>query len=225
MKCLNICLKSLTLSILMFFFITTAQNVSAAKLILIDPGHGGFDGGARSSDGTDEKELNLIIALKLKSALNREGYDVLMTRDGDFALYEPSTPKGHKKISDLNNRNKIKHSSGCDMFISIHMNWFPETKYYGAQVWYSENNSSSVFAGILQGNLKADLDPSNNRKEKLATQYKILKPSQELPAVIVECGFLSNGAECKLLRDDSYQDKIAASITKSIKSYYNISSN
>lgn len=190
------------------------------RIILIDPGHGGFDGGASSKGGTQEKDLNLQISLKLKSGLEAQGYKVIMTRDKDEALYDAGTKKGHKKESDLTNRNKLKKSSGCDMFISIHMNWFPQSKYYGAQIWYAKDDNSKKLADILQTNLKTDLDPDNAREEKLSTQYKILKGNDSIPSVIVECGFISNYEEEQKLKNETYQKKLADSIVKSVKNYY-----
>lgn len=192
---------------------------SENEVILIDPGHGGFDGGACSKNGTLEKDLNLQISLKLRDSLQKQGYKVIMTRDKDTALYDAAARKGQKKASDLNNRNKIKKSSECDMFISIHMNWFPENQYYGAQVWHSKNNNSMKLAHILQTNFKIDLDQTNNRQERPSSFYKILKGDEVIPSVIVECGFLSNLKEEEKLKDENYQKRIADSITKSINCY------
>ena len=97
-----------------------------------------------------------------------DGYKVVMTREEDKGLYEDEGRIRKKKIEDLNNRCKIKENSKCDMFISIHLNAFPESKYYGAQVWYSRNKDSQKLANIIQGNLKEYLDSSNNRQEKPA---------------------------------------------------------
>lgn len=192
------------------------------KIILIDPGHGGIDGGAISKSGIMEKDINLKISLKLRDKLTSEGYRVIMTREEDKGLYEDEGRIRKKKIEDLNNRCRIKSESKCDMFVSIHLNAFPESQYYGAQVWYSRNKDSQRLAKIIQGNLKNDLDSSNNRQEKSALDsYKVLRNNDDMPSVLIECGFLSNAAEEQKLRDDEYQAKIADSITNSIKLYYN----
>lgn len=191
------------------------------RIILIDPGHGGFDGGAVSPRGTVEKDINLKISIKLKDKLEKDGYKVVMTRMEDKALCEDNTPKGSKKISDLNNRCKMKNTSNCSMFISIHLNKFPQGKYYGAQVWYSKNPGSAKFANIIQKNFKIDIDSTNNRVEKPAKgNYKILRCKDEIPSVIIECGFLSNSAEENRLKNEEYQNNIAESIKKSVNMYF-----
>jgi len=191
------------------------------KIILIDPGHGGFDGGAVSPRGTVEKDINLKICLKLKSKLEQEGYKVILTREDDRALYGEDKRERNKKRKDLNNRCNMKNTSNCDMFISIHLNKFPESKYYGAQVWYSENSGSAKLAHLIQENFKTDIDNTNNRVEKSAKgAYKILRSYDKMPSVIVECGFLSNASEEEKLKNDEYQNKIADSIKKSVNMYF-----
>lgn len=191
------------------------------KIILIDPGHGGIDGGAVSKKGTVEKEVNLNIGLKLKENLEKQGYKVIMTREDDIGLYEDNGSVKEKKRVDLNNRCKIKNDSNCDMFISIHLNMFTQSQYYGAQVWYSDNDESKEFARIVQQNLIDDLDNSNKRKEKPAkNSFKILRCRDVIPSIIVECGFLSNPQEEEKLKEEYYQQKIADSLLKSINMYY-----
>lgn len=191
------------------------------KLILIDPGHGGIDGGAESKNGIVEKNINLNISLKLKELLKKQGFNVKMTREEDKGLYSDSGRIRKKKLEDLNNRCKMKEESKCDMFISIHMNMFPQKKYYGPQVWYSDSKNSMDLAHILQEGLRTDLKDDSGRIEKPALDlYKILRCKNNIPSVIVECGFLSNEKEAAELNNDKYQDKIAESLCKSIKMYY-----
>lgn len=192
------------------------------RVILIDPGHGGIDGGGVSKNGTIEKDINLKIGLKLREKLTNDGYKVIMTREDDIGLYTDEGRIRKKKIEDLNNRCKIKKDTQCDMFISIHLNMFQESKYHGAQVWYSKNKDSQRFAKILQENLRKDLDINNNRQEKPALDsYKVLRYNDDMPSVLVECGFLSNQEEEQNLKSEEYQNKIAQSIENSIKTYYN----
>lgn len=199
----------------------THINNSKVRTILIDPGHGGIDGGAVAKSGIMEKDINLKIGLKLKERLIEEGYKVVMTREEDKGLYKDEGRIRKKKIEDLENRCKIKKDSNCDMFISIHLNAFPESKYHGAQVWYSKNVDSRKLARIVQENLKKDLDSSNNRMEKAALDsYKILRSNDDMPSVLIECGFLSNIDEEERLKSDEYQNKIANAVTKSVKLYY-----
>lgn len=224
---------SLTLMIIFIFilnniYIPMGLNFSVVKamekkdiIILLDPGHGGIDSGAISRDGIMEKDINLKISNKLKDKLLKEGYKALMTRSQDEGLYIDEGKIRKKKIEDLNNRCKLKEDSKCNMFISIHLNMFPQSKYYGAQVWYSKNENSKKLAGILQKNLVNDLDNNNNRKEKAAfDSYKVLRCKDNMPSVLIECGFLSNNEEKNELLKDEYQDKIAECIKKSITEYY-----
>lgn len=201
---------------------SNSLNKKKDIIILIDPGHGGLDGGAESKDGIKEKDINLKISNKLKDNLKKRGYKIVMTRENDTGLYTENGRIRKKKLEDLNNRAKMKKDTKCNMFISIHLNMFPQSKYYGAQVWYSKNDNSKMFAKILQNNLKQDLDKDNNRQEKAAlNSYKILRENDTMPSVIVECGFLSNDREREKLISDKYQDSIANSLSNSIDEYYN----
>ncbi|WP_264174307.1 N-acetylmuramoyl-L-alanine amidase CwlD [Clostridium tagluense] len=193
-----------------------------SKKILIDAGHGGMDGGTSSKNGTLEKNINLSIALKLKEKLQKLGYEVVMTREEDTGLYSRSGTIRESYTEDLKKRCNLKKSSNCDMLISIHLNYFTESKYYGAQVWYSNYKDSSILAAVTQKNLRIDLDPSNKRVQKPAKNaYRILRENDIMPSVIVECGFLSNYEEEQKLKSDEYQQKIAESISKSIGEFYN----
>ncbi|WP_392486856.1 N-acetylmuramoyl-L-alanine amidase CwlD [Haloimpatiens sp. FM7315] len=195
-------------------------------IILIDPGHGGLDGGAVSKSGTVEKHINLKISLKLKEELEKKGFKIVMTRNEDVGLYSDKGKVRNKKIEDLNNRCKMKKTSNCNMFISIHLNKFSQSKYYGAQVWYSKNPDSRKLAEVIQSNIIVDLDNGNYRKSKPAeNMYKILRNNDEMPSVIVECGFLSNEKEETMLKEEEYQKKIAKSIGRSIEEYFKNSLN
>lgn len=201
-------------------FMTPVQEDNQ-KVIVVDPGHGGMDGGAKSKKGTIEKDINLAISLKLKDKLNSMGYSVIMTREEDKGLYTKGRTLNEKKLEDLNNRCKIKRESNCDAFISIHQNFFTESCYYGAQVWYSKNENSEKLAHIIQENFKRDLDRGNNRIEKPAgNSYKILRCYFSIPSVIVECGFLSNPQEEQKLIDEEYQGKVVDSLAKSIEEFF-----
>lgn len=194
---------------------------SNTKIILIDPGHGGIDGGASAADGTVEKNINLNIALELEKLLKENGFKVFLTRDEDRGLYSDSGSVKEKKIQDLNERCKLKKDTNCDLFISIHLNKFSDASCKGAQVWYSKNNESEEIANIIQSNLVADLDSSNHRKPKFAKDmYKVLRTNDDMPGVIVECGFLSNNEDLSNLKNESYQKKVAESLNKSIKNYF-----
>ncbi|GAA0716210.1 N-acetylmuramoyl-L-alanine amidase CwlD [Clostridium malenominatum] len=221
--------KLIIVTLLIIFTIMFAYNMKAQtkivnkdeKIILIDPGHGGIDGGAVSPNGTIEKDINLIISLKLREELQARGYTVIMTREEDKGLNGEKGTIREKKIEDLNNRCKMKKESNCSMFISIHLNMFPQSKYYGAQVWYSSNKNSEKLASLIQSNFKIHLDQSNNRVEKPAkNDYKVLRGEDDIPSVIIECGFLSNFEEEKRLKQEDYQRKIARIISDSVEEYY-----
>lgn len=196
-----------------------------SKTILIDAGHGGMDGGTSSKNGTVEKDINLSIVKKLKVSLEKAGYKVVMTREGDVGLYSNDGTIRQRYIEDLKKRCDLKKSSNCDMLISIHLNYFTQSKYYGAQVWYSNYKESSTLASVIQSNLKADLDPSNKRIQKPAKNaYRLLRDYDIIPSVIVECGFLSNDQEEQKLKTDEYQEKIAKSLSKSVSDFFKSSS-
>jgi len=195
-------------------------DVKVKKTILIDPGHGGIDGGGVSRHKILEKDINLNISLMLKEELEKNGFKVIMTREKDEGLYSNRGRIRDKKNEDLKNRCLLKDNSGCDMFVSIHQNMFPQTQYYGSQVWYAKSEGSKMLGHIIQENLKVDLNNGNKRKEKPALEeYKILRCSK-MPSVIVECGFLSNAEEEQKLKSEEYQRKIAQSIAKSVAQFY-----
>lgn len=197
------------------------QIDNTTKVILIDPGHGGIDGGACSNDGVCEKNINLNISLRLEELLAQDGYKVILTRKEDEGLYTEGKTVREKKIEDLNKRVSLKKDTECDLFVSIHLNTFPQASCKGAQVWYSRHEGSRNIANIMQENLKLDLDPSNKRLAKPAeAHYKVLRNNDTMPGVIVECGFLSNYEETQKLKQEDYQQKIAESLKKSINMYF-----
>ncbi|MDT7918147.1 N-acetylmuramoyl-L-alanine amidase CwlD [Clostridium perfringens] len=191
------------------------------KVIVIDPGHGGIDGGAKSENGVIEKDINLSISLKTKAALESKGYKVIMTRSEDVGLYTEGKKVREKKIEDLGNRVKIKKENKCDAFISIHQNMFPQKNCKGAQVWSANNELSQKLGKIIQQKFKEEVDQNNKREAKVAKkEYKILNDGYEGASVIVECGFLSNPEECELLGKEDYQNKIANTLANAIDEYF-----
>jgi len=200
------------IALLMIKVPVMAEEVSKG-IVLIDAGHGGIDGGAQSRNGTIEKDINLQISKRLKEKLEKEGYKVYMTREEDKEL-------SPKKVKDLEARCKMKIETKCDIFISIHQNKFNSEKCFGAQVWYASNEKSMKLAKYVQGSLKEVVKDNNKRLEKAAKeQYKILRDKYDGACLIVECGFLSNEKECKLLTDETYQEKIAWAIYIGIQKY------
>lgn len=217
------------LKIFMFAFmccIFFAQGIALAnensKVILIDAGHGGIDGGAVAKDGALEKDINLSISLLLRDKLNEKGYKVFMTREDDTGLYKEGQKVREKKREDLANRVKMKKSTDCDIFISIHQNMFSQDKYRGTQVWYaSKGEESKNLATIVQNTFKEKVYTENNRVPKPAgNQFRVLHTNFKGASIIVECGFLSNPEEAKLLQTQDYQIKIAEALTESIDKYF-----
>lgn len=190
------------------------------KVIGIDPGHGGVDPGAVGTSGTLEDELNLEIALRVKRLIEQSGGIVIMTREEDKGLYtEKSKTLNEKKSEDLINRNLLIEAAECELFISIHMNSFTNSRYYGAQTFYMEDSEEgSKLAEIIQGEFKNVLDKENNREPTSRDDIYLLKKST-MPAVLVEVGFLSNPLEEKLLQTEEHQEKIAWSIYTGIIKY------
>lgn len=227
MKKVKFIIGSLLLVVVILF---NGSNVLALdkdndkKIILVDPGHGGLDGGAVSKSGTVEKGINLEISKKLKNELEKNGFKVYLTRENDSSLEGIDGTIRRKKVDDLNNRCKMKKDLNCDAFISIHLNMFTSPKAKGAQVWYSDYEDSKSFATEIQNSLRDNLDKDNSRVSKPANnQYKILRDKYPAPCVIVECGFLSNHEEEQILKSEEYQQKLAEAISKGVINYYSIS--
>lgn len=197
-----------------------------SRIILIDPGHGGIDGGAQSKNGTIEKDINLQIALKLKETLINKGYTVYMTRDEDEGLYQKGSTIREKKRDDLNKRVEKKIETNCDIFVSIHQNMFAQSKCYGSQVWYSSNEKSEKLANIIQDSLKEIIKDNNKRVAKPAGEaYLILRDKFEGASILVECGFLSNPEEEIKLKSEEHQNLIVDAISLGIDRYFSENSN
>ncbi|WP_294154944.1 N-acetylmuramoyl-L-alanine amidase [uncultured Clostridium sp.] len=191
-----------------------AEDKKTQHVILIDAGHGGIDGGAKSKNGTIEKEINLAIASKLKEKLSDSGYKVYMTREDDIELDK-------RKAEDLSKRCKMKDETECEVFISIHQNMFPQAKCFGAQVWYASNDKSKELAEGVQESLKEHIKDNNKRVAKAAKeQYKILRDGYDGACIIVECGFLSNYEEEQRLKTDEHQENLVEAIKCGLDKYF-----
>ncbi len=186
----------------------------AGRVILVDAGHGGTDGGARAKDsGVWEKELNLQTALALKTLLEEEGADVIMTRETD-------TQYSENKRADLTARLDLARKNGADMVISIHMNEYRARSVSGPQVFYRAGQEDSrLLAGCVQDALISALNP---RKERAAMTGDYFILSLDIPSVLVECGFISNAAEEALLLTRDYREKAAQGIRDGIVEYYTL---
>jgi len=179
---------------------------------IIDPGHGGEDGGCSSGDVL-EKDLNLFVSENLYDIFTFMGIPAKMTRTEDKLLYDMygdlTDYTGKKKAFDLRNRLRFATEEG-GVYIGIHMNKFPEVKYSGLQVYYSPNHEESkLYADKIKSYTKSYLQPENEREIKKATSAIYILSKAEMPAVLVECGFLSNENELALLCDGEYRKKLA----------------
>lgn len=200
----------------------SSENVKSMPTIVIDAGHGGEDGGAVSESGVLEKDINLSIANDTSALFYLLGFDVKQTRKTDIALDNGEDTIRKRKVSDMKKRLEIFNSSKENTIISIHQNKFSESKYHGTQIFYSPNNpKSKQLADSIKYSVKGLLQPDNERECKKADSGIYLLKNTNNPAVIVECGFISNGEECKNLLDSQYQKQMAFSITAGFLSYYN----
>lgn len=199
---------------------TTATPVSG-KVVVLDAGHGGEDGGAVSKNGISEANLNLQITLKVQQLLEQNGTTVILTRSDENAIYnlDAKTLK-QKKVSDIKNRVKIGNESSADIFVSVHLNKIPQQQYYGWQCFYKSNNEKSEkLAKCLQSGLNEAIQKENNRVAMKIDNIYIVK-KVEIPLSIVECGFLSNPQEEKELQQEVYQNKLAWGIYTGICEYF-----
>ena len=199
----------------------TSSIHQTMQTVVIDAGHGGFDGGTVAADGTPEKEINLAIAKRLQSLLQCSGIHTVMTRETDDSIHDPAcTTVRKQKISDIHNRLQIMEDTPDSVFVSIHQNHFSQSKYHGTQVFYSGNDSRSrVLAEEIQSAVVAATQPENQRQVKQSGTEIYLLYHANRPAVMVECGFLSNPQESALLKTPQYQTKIALSILQGILNY------
>lgn len=186
--------------------------------ILVDPGHGGYDGGARARDsGQWEKELNLAVALEVEKALTAQGAAVTMTRREDTELSDASPVGVTKKRQDMERRVALGESIGADLVLSIHMNEYRDRRQSGPQVFYRAGcDGGRLLAGCMQQALIDGLSPEKKRTA-LAGDYFILR--LPVPSVLIECGFISNPAEEKLLRDPAYQARLGQAVAQGVIAY------
>lgn len=198
----------------------TAGLPTTTKVIVIDAGHGGFDPGKPGNRGEDEKNINLAISLYLREYLEQSGSIVIMTREKDMDLYIDDGSGRRMKTIDLTRRKDIVKGNEPHALISIHVNSFPQPRYYGAQTFYSKDNEKSKqLAIIIQEELIRVLNDNNERTVLEKNDVYMIK-GLDIPAVLIECGFLSNPQEEQRLNDPQYQQKIAWSIYVGLQRYF-----
>lgn len=190
--------------------------------IVIDCGHGGEDGGAVSPSGMLEKDVNLQIGLSLEKLMRQSGFSVTMIRSTDKSVADSDkTTLRDKKVSDLHNRVRIVNSDSNNILISIHQNIFEDSRYSGTQVFYSDNNSGSKdLAENIRLAVKGLLQKDNERQCKVTSDNIFLLKKSDVPAVLVECGFLSNPQEESKLSEKEYRDQLAFCIYTGFLEYY-----
>ena len=193
--------------------IDVSGNIKADQVILVDAGHGGVDSGMVGIGGLKEKGINLDIAMKLKTILEKKGLAVVMTREEDKGLYENGTK--NMKAQDLQNRIEQIRKYEPVLSVSIHQNSYEDPEIHGAQVfYYSHSREGEAVAKILQESLQ-EIDPENHRQAKANETYYLLRRTK-VPTVIVECGFLTNPEEAEKLSGEEYQEQVAEAVAKGI---------
>ena len=197
---------------------TMAENAEAGYTIVIDAGHGEPDGGAVSCTGIPESRYNLEIAMRLKDLLNLLGHKTKLTRTGASSIYTKGNTIAEKKISDLKERVQIVENTHNALLISIHQNQFSDSVYSGAVILYGKKDGSKYLADSMQTAFVQHLNPGSKRKAKSADGVYLMEHIS-CPAVLVECGFLSNVQEEARLRSPEYQKKICCILASSISKF------
>ncbi|MBQ2001361.1 MAG: N-acetylmuramoyl-L-alanine amidase [Clostridia bacterium] len=197
------------------------KDTTKRQTVIIDAGHGGFDGGATAPDGTTEKDINLAVSLKLKKILTLYGYDVITLRDTDTALNTEGDTTRSKKRSDIMNRYAVMEANPDSIYLCIHQNNFSASYCHGAQMFYCKStDGSKELAECIQTSLKA-VQPDNDRVIKPCTDDVYLIYNAKTTALLVECGFLSNRDDLLNLKNEEYQMKLAFAISSGLNNYMN----
>lgn len=196
-------------------YVSSAQVEAKKDVVILDAGHGGSDPGKVGVNEAKEKDINLAIALKVKALLEKQKIEVIMTREDDTMLAKASAT--NKKIEDMKARVEMINKNAPSIVVSIHQNSYQQESIKGAQVFYYTHSDGGKEAAEQMQKALLACDPDNTRQAKANDTYYLLKRT-EVPTIIVECGFLSNWKEAKLLVTDEYQDKMAQAICDGIQS-------
>lgn len=195
-------------------------NPSDRYTVVLDAGHGSPDGGAVGPSGTLEKDINLAVVLKLQEVLESRGASVVLTRGSDSGIYDSESTTIHeKKVSDMNNRLKIVNNSDADLFISIHMNAFSDSNSKGLHVFFSRNHPEAEQMAELVQERISELTGATTHAVKAASSSLFLMKNPIPPAILIECGFITNEQEEKLLSTEEYQAKIAYAVADALDEY------
>lgn len=212
------CMYMLSLTLLTAFALhglraqaAVAGEAAIPRIIVLDAGHGGADGGASGPDGTRECDLNLAITLKTDAVLGLLGEKTLLLRSTDTDLSSSDAKSiSQKKVSDIRRRVELTNSQPGAILVSIHCNTYSQEKYHGAQVFYT--GGAKEFGETMQLALKNGVDPTNARMAKAVSPDVYLMNHIKVPGILVECGFLTNQEELTNLRDPDYQTRLAVTI-------------
>lgn len=196
------------------------SQMDSRRTIVIDAGHGGVDGGATSCTGVLESQYNLEITVRLNDLLQFFGFDTVMIRDGDYSVYTGGETIAQKKLSDLKERVRIVNCADSALLVSIHQNYFPQSQYSGAQVFYAPTEGSEIMARALQNAFIETINVGSSRKIKKAENVYLMQHIH-CPGVLIECGFISNQKEAYLLSDGTYQLNLCSVIACTISSALN----
>ena len=194
------------------------EPITGRTCIVIDAGHGGVDGGTTSCTGVLESGINLEISLRLRDMLHLLGYQTKMIRTEDISIHSQGNTIAQKKISDLKNRVQIINNSENAILVSIHQNYFSDSRYSGAQVFYGREEGSEALAKQLQNAFVTALNPGSNRQCKKSEGVYLMEHI-DCTGVLIECGFLSNVQEEAKLRTPEYQKKLCCVIAATASTF------
>lgn len=198
--------------------IPTSSTPVTDHTIILDAGHGFPDGGAVNKNGLSESNINLSIILKLQELLEVSNCNVILTRSDENGIYDADSK--NKKVSDLKNRVELANTSNSEILVSVHLNMISGEQYYGWQSFYQPSNENSkALASYIQNNLNYSI-ARENKRTILPLSNIYLMDNSKIPAVTIECGFLSNAEDSRLLQTDEYQNNIAWGIYAGIMDYF-----
>lgn len=215
--------------LIIFFFLGLAVDrgvtvhsenaiIERENCVIIDAGHGGVDGGATSCTGVLESEINLQIALRLNDLLHLLGVDTVMIRTTDESIYTKGETIAAKKVSDLKERVRIINETENGVLVSIHQNHFADSRYSGAQTFYAQTSGSKELAQLMQSTFRDTINPTNKRQIKKADGIYLMQHIN-VAGILIECGFLSNTEEERLLRSPEYQNDLCICIATVVRQY------
>ncbi|WP_458463789.1 N-acetylmuramoyl-L-alanine amidase [Paenibacillus sp.] len=196
------------------------SQILSGNTVVIDAGHGGIDGGAVSCTGTFESNINLEIALKLDDLMHILGLRTIMIRDTDKSIHTEGETIAGKKVSDIRNRVQTINTTPGALLISIHQNSFPDQRYSGAQIFHNDTENSRELAAAMQNAMREYINPQNRRQIKRAAGVYLMDHIN-CDGLLIECGFLSNETEERLLRSIEYQNKLCCVIATVVSQYLN----